>query len=1092
MKMSLLTEREWRTSYRHEDGNLVELFYNPVLTCSVQYDRMTGYFTADALALASRGIDTLIANDGRMRLIVGCTLQPPEQKALGEGYDLRRCMEAQLLAADLTPPNQGASRGLEMLAWMVAQGHLDVKVAVPVDPGGRPVHAPGLYHEKVGVLTDAEGNQLSFSGSINETAGGWVNNRESFHVHCGWFGGREAAHLEDEVDAFARLWEGRARSVEIFEFPEAAKKKLLEFLPSDDRFVAPPSQRAVQRTEPRKLLADEFRRVVWTFVQEAPRLDHGIRVGEATSAVVPWQHQIRTYTRFLTEWPSRLLIADEVGLGKTISAGLILRQAILSGLAKRVLILTPKSVQIQWQNELYEKLNLNVPIYDGSALVWKAVHGRQAPLEKAVTRDSWQMEPVVLVSSFLMRRADRQSELLDAADWDLIVLDEAHHARRRGAGSTQEKGPNRLLGLMRKLQAKCQSLLLLTATPMQVHPVELWDLMDLLGLPDEWRRDDSVFLRYFQRASGNPGPDDLEYLAGLFRASEASFGEISEADVAQILPGVSSLRRKKVLRALRDVSAIPRKTLDSDSRKVAGRLLQSTTPLRQRMVRNTRELLRRYNLPVPKRDPRECVVEMTPAETALYAAVEDFIGDAYRAASPAKRSAVGFVMTVYRRRLASSFEALKRTLNGRLMRTGGITEEDASLDETSDEVMSAEEVAYLAAEAAEGETVNERGRINELLRRIAQLGTDSKARRLKAELEACLADGFDSAIVFTQYTDTMEYLRDYLADQIPGLPVASYSGVGGAWRDASRHWVPCSKEEIKRRLRDGQVRLLVCNDAAGEGLNLQFAGVLVNYDLPWNPMKVEQRIGRIDRLGQQRPVIRILSFAYKDTVEQDVFFTVGSRINLFQGIVGRLQPILSRLPRGFEELTLLDRGERDLARQRFLADLEQQVTDADERGFDIDATVEDNLDLPQLPAPSITLRDLDCAIQIERARPSQIDLLPLDPRSYSIGLPGRTSVRVTTDPDVFELSSDNLQLFSPGGEVFSSFGVESASLASDGPGLAWIVQKGKAKPEFVIATRFGLRRVDTFEELLAAVNMVGEPCQFPLADWPGVTAYVVV
>jgi hypothetical protein len=117
-----------------------------------------------------------------------------------------------------------------------------------------------------------------------------------------------------------------------------------------------------------------------------------------------------------------------------------------------------------------------------------------------------------------MRRADRQRELLDdipgIGDWDLIILDEAHHARRRGAGSAQEKGPNRLLGLMQKLQAKCRSLLLLTATRMQVHPVELWDLMDLLGLPDEWRRDDGVFLRYFQRASGNPGPEDLDERAG--------------------------------------------------------------------------------------------------------------------------------------------------------------------------------------------------------------------------------------------------------------------------------------------------------------------------------------------------------------------------------------------------------------------------------------------------------------------------------------------------------------------------------------------------------------------------------------------------
>ncbi len=313
---------------------------------------------------------------------------------------------------------------------------------------------------------------------------------------------------------------------------------------------------------------------------------------------------------------------------------------------------------------------------------------------------------------------------------------------------------------------------------------------------------------------------------------------------------------------------------------------------------------------------------------------------------------------------------MKKTLNGRLLRSGqmtpsgGISEEDVSQDEDKDDVMSVEEGSQLAAEVVE-----EHGRIHDLLRSIAQLGTDSKARRLKIDLDACLADGFDSAIVFTQDTDTMEYLRDFVADQMAGMPVASYSGAGGAWRDGSGYWVPCSKEDIKRRLRDGQVRLLVCTDAAGEGLNLQFAGVLVNYDLRWNPMKIEQRIGRIDRLGQKRPVIRVLSFAYRDTVEQDVFFTVGSRINLFQGIVGRLQPILSRLPRGFEELALLDRDARVAARARFLADIDQQVRDADAQGFDIDSAVEATLDQAPLPEPGLTLRDLDRAIQLGGARP---------------------------------------------------------------------------------------------------------------------------
>jgi Helicase conserved C-terminal domain len=515
------------------------------------------------------------------------------------------------------------------------------------------------------------------------------------------------------------------------------------------------------------------------------------------------------------------------------------------------------------------------------------------------------------------------------------------------------------------------------------------------------------------------------------------------------------------------------------------RLLQAGTPLHKRMVRNTRELLRRYKLPIPKRDPREVVVEMTPAESALYTAVEDFISDTFKAAPREKRSAVGFVMTVYRRRLASSFEALRRTLTNRLARTGGIGEEDVSLDETGDEVMSPEDAVRLSAEVIE-----ERDRINDLLRRIAQLGTDSKARRLKSELEACIDDGYDSAIVFTQYTDTMEYLRDFLADQLPSFPIASYSGSGGAWRDASGHWVPCSKEEIKRRLRDKQVRLLVCSDAAGEGLNLQFAGVIANYDLPWNPMKIEQRIGRIDRLGQERPTIRVLNFAYKDTVEQDVFFTVGTRINLFHGIVGRLQPILSRLPSRFEEISLMDREAREMSRQRFLAEIEQQVRNVEQVPLDIDSTVDENLDLPELPKTPLSLPDLNCAIRDEHARPPEVEIRSLDAGSYSVGLPGVKMIRVTTDASVFEFSAENHQLFSPGGEVFNALLGDSQPEPAGDRGIAWL-QRQASGLVFVVATRSGLQRVETFGELLSALDAAAAPTTFPLADWPGVSVATV-
>jgi ERCC4-related helicase len=1033
-----------------------------------------------------------------MRLVVGCTLAPPEQEAIQQGYDLRAALERQLAAADLTPPDEHAREGLELLAWMVAHGYLDVKVAVPVDAEGHPASVPGIYHAKFGILVDAEGNTLAFSGSINETAGGWKNNCESFHVHCAWLSETEKAHADEELAAFVKLWEDRSPGARVFDFPEAARRRLLEYLPKDDRPITPPVAPPAEEVAPRfRLTDDEFRRCIWTFVKAAPELPHGIRVGEVTSAVAPWPHQIRSYVRFLEQWPCRLLIADEVGLGKTITAGLIVRQALLSGKAKRVLILTPKSVQIQWQNELYEKFNLNVPIYDGATLRWRAAYGWTGPLERAVRRHEWQTEPVVLASSFLMRRKDRVRELLEAEPWDLVLLDEAHHARRRGAGTEQEKGPNALLSLMRELARHCQSLLLLTATPMQVHPVEIWDLMDLLGLPPKWAGEPHAFLKYFSWASGNPSAETLDLLAAWFRDCEAYFGPLTEAEIAALTPNLSPIKRTKVIRALRDPAQAPRRMLDPESRRALLEVLKACSPLRWRMVRHTRELLRSYrcagklDLPIAERKVKDIPVEMTPAESALYAQVEDYISETYSKASSDKRTAIGFVMTVYRRRLASSFEALKRTLNARLEKLG-LSEEDVSLDEAADEVMGPEEAAELAASAAE---LEERERILELLRAIARLNTDTKARRLHAELVSVFTADSESAIVFTQYTDTMEYLRDFLAQEMPDVPVASYSGSGGAWRDGAGHWIPCSKEEIKRRFRDRRVRLLVCSDAAGEGLNLQAAGVLANYDLPWNPMKIEQRIGRIDRLGQQRPQVKILNFAYKDTVEADVYFAVGERIQLFQGIVGRLQPILSKLPKRFEQVTLASREAREAARQRFLAEIEQEVSSAAEVALDLDAVAREDLAIPPLPEPPYDLEKLDQAMGREASRPVDLEWRPLDVRTYAARLPGMPEpIRVTTSAEVFEESGDSHQFFSPGGQLF-----EAIQRAADGalskepqPGICWLLRDHNGKPvTFVVNTAAGFSRADTLDALMHLANCPGPPAPFPAADWPGYEAELV-
>jgi hypothetical protein len=374
---------------------------------------------------------------------------------------------------------------------------------------------------------------------------------------------------------------------------------------------------------------------------------------------------------------------------------------------------------------------------------------------------------------------------------------------------------------------------------------------------------------------------------------------------------------------------------------------------------------------------------MSPAERALDDAVEDYISTTYNHAARDERSAVGFVMAIYRRRLASSFHALRQTLTKRLTdQRLALSDEDLLQDEQVDEVLDAEEAAEVDRR---GLVADERASIQGLLKRIAQLGIDIKARRLKEEVERALADGYRSAIVFTQYTDTMDAARAYLADALPDVPIACDSGRGGEVLDRGGYWNPCGKEPIKRKLRDGSIRLLICTDAAAEGLNFQTCGVVINFDLPWNPMKVEQRIGRIDRIGQAYPTIRVVNFAYEDTVEADVSFALRQRIGLFQGVVGKLQPILSRLPQEFERVALKRSEYREAARQRLLADVDSMVDRAEVGGFDVDDVAGEALDVPELPPPALTLSDLDLALNRPDVLPPGVEWERLDPGSYAVG-----------------------------------------------------------------------------------------------------------
>ena len=468
-------------------------------------------------------------------------------------------------------------------------------VLPPLRPRARAAVSPARVRSRI---EDRAGYKIAWTGSLNETSAGWRRNWESINVYRSW--GPEPERVAGEERNFARLWANRSPRAIVLDVPDAARQDLLRFLPPDlpARLKAKPPPPAPPDTvgglDPPPLSPADRRQLVWTFIQRAPSLPAGgAQVGEATAAIAPWPHQFRAFERLYAAWPPKLLIADEVGLGKTIQAGLLLRQAWLAGRAKRILILAPKAVLRQWQVELREKFNLNWPIYDGRKLSRYPARALRGHHEREVDPRRWHEEPVVIASSHLMRRKDRAAVLLDDAEpWDLIVLDEAHHARRRAAGSPQEGGPNALLKLMRALKTRTQGLVLLTATPMQVHPIEVWDLLDLLGLPAEWTA--AAFLDFFEQVNHpSPSAEALDRMARLFQAVERDHGPLG-CDAVQRLTGLSALKAGKVLRALRDEASIPRHRLETPERRAAIAVLRAHTPIRRLISRHTRELLRRY------------------------------------------------------------------------------------------------------------------------------------------------------------------------------------------------------------------------------------------------------------------------------------------------------------------------------------------------------------------------------------------------------------------------------------------------------------------------------------------------------------------
>jgi superfamily II DNA or RNA helicase len=971
-----LRDLNLRLGYDTADQALRD-FYVPALSRAVTYDRSVGYFRVSSLSVAARGLSRFIAGGGHSRFLIGAEVGEEERDALIGAQEIPPAFAAKL-AAGLVPSDEISQRRLEVLAWLVKEKRLEIKVAIAVDENGVPT-PPGMevpyFHEKIGVLRDHLGDGIVFQGSTNETATAWLHNFESFSVFQSWDG--TAGHFDLWVGKFEQRWKGEVPGFTVFPLPEAVEDELVRYAPTEApaaKDVEEPEERADRSTLSRFLLA-------------APHLLGAQALAEATSGVSLFPHQRKVAERLTDEYPRSWLIADEVGLGKTISAGISLRWLLLSGRAERVLVMAPANVCSQWQDELFEKFGLWVSRLDGNRIC--GVHPndvRSVPTGSNPYEDN----DVLLVSSHLARLPRHQDQILAARRYDLIVIDEAHHARRRAA-DLDEYRPSRLLQLLDRLTETdhAKAMWLLTATPMQIHPIELLDLLRQVGLSGAMERFDTFERFYTEIRKDDDAATNWDYLARTVR--DTPLPPLNGADramLAYIETRLGPVQRSRVERfgATEQESAQLVEELGADGRRELRAWLRQRSPIGEFVTRHSRQTLKRYRdqglltEPIADRDVQAIPVPFTAEERSLYAEL-DVLLDRLMAAH-GKRQRAGFVLTIYRRRLTSSWTAIRRTFERRVAKEGLALELDL-LDE-AEEDLETDEGEVIDDSAAVPLTEADHVEIERYIRRLGRVA-DSKFDILEQHLNEARGSG-RTVIVFTQFTDTLDYLRDRLHPAYRSH-LATYSGTGGQQWLEGEGWVGISKQDLVERIRSGIVSVILATDAASEGLNLQAASYLISYDLPWNPMRVEQRIGRIDRIGQQQPIVTVRNFVIPGTVEESVYQALADRIDLFSGLVGQLQPILGATEDAFRRIFRTPRSERAHAQQQIIEALMNRAEDLERTGIEL--SDEDPLPDPKYPEPPVTLEELrTCLVE-------DLDLV-LD----SPGRPATFDVnRVSRDPE---------------------------------------------------------------------------------------------
>lgn len=539
---------------------------------------------------------------------------------------------------------------------------------------------------------------------------------------------------------------------------------------------------------------------------------------DADESITMNRHQVLAFCRAVDALKNGgMILADEVGLGKTIEAGFVLEYKIAEG-ARYVLVIVPSSLAVQWKNELSDKFRIDTRIADRKVL--DGSYSDRTIFKKWLYGYNG---PRVVICSYGF--AIRVIELFKGITWDFCIIDEAHNLRNAFNGSKRAATLFRLLRSIPKL--------LLTATPLQNR---LEDIHGLISFIDE-----DIFL-------------DQKTFLGRYGGEDS-----------------------------------------------ADKLREAIAPLMQRTLRKDVP-----EIHFSKRISKTFDFSMSSDEEKLYREVDMFLKRSWLYSIPVSNR--GFVNLAIRKILSSSSFAVEETFKTLRVRLQYAYEDSGDKRDNDDEafdfllaLLDDDEVDEMTASYSEEPEENEKRQkikeeeeaIDSIIRTAHEIQKNSKIEALKASLESAFSFQRDKgipqkAVIFTELRRTQEYIvSELLEASYDERDIIEFNGSISAER---------RQEAIDRFRKDG--RIFISTDAGAEGLNLQFCNVIINYDLPWNPQKIEQRIGRCHRYGQKNDVVAISFLNRSNEADRRVYDILSEKFHLFDGIFGSSDSSLGLLESG--------------------------------------------------------------------------------------------------------------------------------------------------------------------------------------------------